>query len=455
MIKKIKKFLEEHNLFKKVAKNSGILVFQNIFTMLLGVFITGVVARYFGTEKYGIFNYVLSIVGLFSGIAAIGTNHIVIKDLTQQPENEGKIMGTSFWLRVIISITLVILSEITVIVLSGGEKLYAIIGICLSSMMLFNCTEVIDLYATSIMRVKYIAISKIITFSILSILKIIVVWLNLSLEYYALMYLIESIIYAFLLVISYKIMHRKNKICKWYFDKEYAKKLLSKCWYFALSSIMVTIYLKIDQVMLGSMIKDKSQVGIYSAAVRIAEMWVFVPNAIISSFKPIIIAYKGKNEEEAYVKNLQRLYDILSIVSFIFAIGITIFSRIIIYILYGKEFLEAAKILYITIWGIWFGVLGNAHYVWMVCENKEKYSLFYSFSGSFVNIILNALLIPKYGMYGAAVATLCSQIASNILSFTIFKDTRILFKYITKAILFIEPIKLLKNKFIGEKYVEG
>lgn len=71
MISKLKIYLQKHNLFKKVAANSGILVFQNIFTMLLGIFVTGVVARYFGTEKYGIFNYVLSITGLFSGIAAI------------------------------------------------------------------------------------------------------------------------------------------------------------------------------------------------------------------------------------------------------------------------------------------------------------------------------------------------------------------------------------------------
>lgn len=71
MIEKIRTFMQKHNLFKKVAKNSGLLMFQNIFTMLLGVFVTGVVARYFGTEKYGIFNYVLSIIGIFSGIADI------------------------------------------------------------------------------------------------------------------------------------------------------------------------------------------------------------------------------------------------------------------------------------------------------------------------------------------------------------------------------------------------
>lgn len=319
-------------------------------------------------------------------------------------------------------------------------------------MMLFNCSEVIDYYAKAIIKVKYIAISKIISFSILSALKIVVVVLKLSLEFYALMYLVETIIYAVLLIISYKIMHKEDKICKWYFDKTYAKKLLSRCWYFALSAIMVTIYLRIDQVMLGSMIEDKSQVGIYSAAARIAEMWVFVPNAIIASFKPIIIELKGKNEEKAYIKNLQRLYDITSGISVLFAVGVTIFSKLIIYILYGVDFMAASQVLYIIIWGIWFGVLGNVHYVWLVCEDKEKYSLFYSASGSVANIILNALLIPRYGMYGAAIATLCGQIAANVLSFSIFKETRILTKYIIKAILFIEPIKILKKKVIGEKH---
>ena len=319
-------------------------------------------------------------------------------------------------------------------------------------MMLFNCSEVIDYYANAKMRVKYLATSKVISFIILSVLKILVVVLKLDLIYYTATYLIEAIIYATLLFFAYKIMKNKsNQSYKWKFDKGYAKKLLSKCWYFALSSIMVTIYLRIDQVMIGSMIIDKSQVGIYSAAVRIAEMWVFVPNAIISSFKPIIIANKGNGEEQLYKKNLQRLYDISSFVSVIFAIGVTVFSNLIIYILYGVEFLDASKVLYIIIWGIWFGILGNVHYVWMVCENKEKYSLFYSFSGSVSNIILNTVLIPKYGMYGAAIATLCSQICANILSFSIFKETRQLTQYALKAIFFVRPMKILKNKILGDK----
>lgn len=455
MFSNIKQKLEGHNVFKKVAKNSSWIVFQNIFTMILGVVITGVIARYFGTEKYGIFNYILSITSLFSGIASIGIYHIATKDLTQRPEDEGKILGTSFTIRLIAAILLIIAAETTVCIMTHNDSTSMVIGILLSLMMLFSCSEVIDYYATANLKVKYLAVSKCISYIIFAVLKILIVVLKLDIRYYTATYLIEGIIYAIFLSISYKLIHKNiGKTCKWSFDKDYAKKLLSNCWYFALSSIMVTIYMRIDQVMLGKMIEDKSQVGIYSAAVRIAEMWAFVPNSIISSFKPVIMKYKGENNNKEYVKNLQRLYDISSLVSILFAIGITIFARLIIVILYGKAFLEASKILYILIWGIWFGILGNVHYVWLICENKGKYSLFYSATGSISNIIFNAILIPKYGMYGAAIATLISQFIANIVSFGIFKETRVLSKFAIKAILFIEPLKFLKNRIKGVKYAE-
>lgn len=455
MFSNIKQKLEGHNVFKKVAKNSSWIVFQNIFTMILGVVVTGVIARYFGTEKYGIFNYILSITSLFSGIASIGIYHIATKDLTQRPEDEGKILGTSFTIRLIAAILLIIAAETTVCIMTHNDSTSMVIGILLSLMMLFSCSEVIDYYATANLKVKYLAVSKCISYIIFAVLKILIVVLKLDIRYYTATYLIEGIIYAIFLSISYKLIHKNiGKTCKWSFDKDYAKKLLSNCWYFALSSIMVTIYMRIDQVMLGKMIEDKSQVGIYSAAVRIAEMWAFVPNSIISSFKPVIMKYKGENNNKEYVKNLQRLYDISSLVSILFAIGITIFARLIIMILYGKAFLEASKILYILIWGIWFGILGNVHYVWLICENKGKYSLFYSATGSISNIIFNAILIPKYGMYGAAIATLISQFIANIVSFGIFKETRVLSKFAIKAILFVEPLKFVKNRIKGVKYAE-
>ena len=114
-------------------------------------------------------------------------------------------------------------------------------------------------------------------------------------------------------------------------------------------------------------------------------------------------------------------------------------------ILYGIDYLTAYIPLIILVFGIWIGVLGNIHYIWMTCENKEKYSLFYSFCGSFANIILNAILIPKYGIIGAAIATLSSQIFSNIIAFLFIKDARCLSFMLLKSLNPIIGIKELRK----------
>lgn len=429
----------------KIIKNSGWLMAQNIITMILGVFVTGIVARYFGTEKYGIFNYAYSIIALFIGISPFGIHHIAVKDLAQRPKEEGKILGTSFVLRSAITVILLVISNITVFYLSKFDRVTTIIGAILSTLIIFNVFDVIDYYSKANLKAKYIVISKLISFVFMSILKVLVIIMKGNIIHYSITYALEAFIYAILLIISYRLMKKGGTKVKWHYNKQYAKQLLSKSWYFALSSIMVTIYLRIDQVMIGTIIPDKSQVGIYSAAVKIAEMWSFVPLALINSYKPIIMTEKRISDEN-YHNKLRKLYNLSWIICLMFLVFIIALGKLIITILYGADFINAYKILNILIPGICVGIVGNIHYIWMLCEGKEKYSLLYSSSGCVTNIILNLILIPRIGMHGAAIATMISQLVSNVLIFMIRKDTRVLSINMIRAIFLIDYINIFKNK---------
>lgn len=414
------------NIFKNV---SWILI-QNIYTMVLGLILTGFVARHFGAEGYGYINFASSFIALFSFIAIFGTNHIIMKDLSENKINTGIVLGSNLLLRIILSIIALVISQ-SISLLFYDSKINILI-------LLFNintilCSfDILVYFAQSRLQNKWISISKIISVTFFSIFKIVVLLLNLSIEYYVLTYILETIIYSILLFISYKKI-KKNDIIKWQIDKSYIWDLLKKCKYYAISSLMVTIYLRIDQVMLGSMFNDKAQVGIYSAAVRISDIWTFVPLSIITAYKPVIINSR-KAGKKIYEQNLSKIYNIVSFVCFIFVVGIFIFGKLGINILYGNEYLHAYLPLIILTIGIWIGVLGNIHFIWMMCEDKEKYSMFYSFCGSVVNVILNLILIPKCGIVGASIATLISQIFSNIISFLIFKETKILSKMIIKSL---------------------
>ena len=412
--------LKEKFFKGKVFQNVSWILLQNIYNMLLSLIFTSIIARYYGTEGYGIINFSSSFVTLFSFIAIFGTNHIIINDLSEKKYAIGTILGSNLFIRLLLAILSLIVSQLVALIMYDKTTNIAILLFNIN--VIISCSDIITYYAQSKIQNKYISISKMISVTIFSLLKLFAVIFKFDITLYIVTYIIENIVYTILLIISYfKI--KDNDSIDWHIDFKYLKKLLSKSKYYALSTLMVTIYLKIDQVMLGTFFSNKSAVGVYSAAVRISEIWTFVPLSIITSFKPVIIESKQKNKT-AYYNNLQKLYDVVSSICFIFVIGIIIFGKLGIYILYGSNYLKAYIPLILLTFGIWIGVLGNIHFIWMTCENKEKYSLLYSFIGSMINVILNSILIPRYNITGAAIATLISQISSNICAFLLIKNAR-------------------------------
>lgn len=438
--------MEETIGLKKVFGNSIWQIGEKIITMLFSVVVTSIVARYLGVEQYGLVNYIISTVMLFTSFSTLGMERITIKDIIERKDSEEKILGTSLYIRIIGGTILLIISQITIYVLNENDILAQILGLIVGSSMLFRSFEVIEYYLQSQMKQKTIAIIRFCATTIISVLRILVVVYNLGIIGFTATYLVESVVVAILLQIWYK----KHIKLKPKFNIDYAKKLLKRCWYVALSGLMVTLYMRIDQVMLGTMLNSKIENGIYSAAVRIAEIWYFIPTAIVAAFQPIIVLSKRKKQVQ-YYKNMQRLYDVIAIVGIAFAIGISIFGELAVQILYGEKYYGAIEVLKISVWAGLFATLGTARSVWLVCENLQKYTLIYTITGSIVNISLNYILIPSIGARGAAIATLIAQFVTNVIALMPFKKTRKSSYMILKSIFCNETIidifKNIKNIF--------
>lgn len=428
--------MEKNITLKNIFGNSMWQIGEKIITMIFSVFVTSIVARYLGTEDYGFVNYIISIVMLFTTFSTLGMEKITIKDIIEREESEERILGTSFYIRLIGGIVLIFISQITIYILDEKNMLAQLLGLIMGLCMIFRAYEVIEYYLQSQMKLKTISIIRFCSTFFVAILRILVVIFDWGIVGFTATYLFDAIIVAVLL----KIWYKKRKKLKFKFSLEYAKRILSKCWYVAISGLMVTLYMRIDQVMLGSMLDNKTENGIYSAAVRIAEIWYFVPTAIISAFQPAIVM-KKKHSEEQYEKTMQRLYDIVAIVGIAFGILITLFGDIAVQILYGDEYKGATSILKISVWAGLFATLGTARSVWLVNENLQKYSLIYTSVGCVTNIVLNYFLIPKIGARGAAIATLIAQFVTNVLALVPFKKTRKSSTMILKSIFLNQTVK--------------
>lgn len=428
--------MEKNITLKNIFGNSMWQIGEKIISMIFSVFVTSIVARYLGTEDYGFVNYIISIVMLFTTFSTLGMEKITIKDIIEKEESEEKILGTSFYIRLIGGIVLIFISQITIYILDEQNMIAQLLGLIMGLCMIFRAYEVIEYYLQSQMKLKTISIIRFCSTILVAILRILVVLFDWGIVGFTATYLFDAIIVAMLL----KIWYKKRKKLKFKFSLEYAKRILSKCWYVAISGLMVTLYMRIDQVMLGSMLDNKTENGIYSAAVRIAEIWYFVPTAIISAFQPAIVM-KKKYSEEQYEKSMQRLYDIVAIVGIVFGILITLFGDIAVQILYGEEYKGATSILKISVWAGLFATLGTARSVWLVNENLQKYSLIYTSVGCVTNIVLNYFLIPKIGARGAAFATLIAQFVTNVLALVPFKKTRKSSAMILKSIFLNQTVK--------------
>lgn len=431
---------------KKIFGNSMWQIGEKMATMVISIVVSALVARYLGVEEFGLANYIISIVSLFTTFSTLGMEKITIKDILDNAENEGKILGTSFFIRIIGGMVLIILSQITIYILNGANALYQLLGAIMGSCMLFKAFEVIEYYLQSQMKLKIVSIIRFITAIVVAIFKIFVIAFDWGTIGFISSYLVDAIVAGILFYIYYRIKRK----CKWKLNKEYAKSLLSRCWYVAVAGLMTTIYMRMDQVMLGSMLNSTAENGIYSAAARIAEMWYFVPMAIIASFQPAIMESKKSDNKETYIDNMQRLYDIIAIVGIVFGIVISLFGWIAVDILYGAEYSKASSVLTISVWAGLFATLGSARSVWLISENLQKYTLVYTTTGAIINLILNSILIPTCGAFGAAIATLLAQLVTNVFALMPFKNTRessiMILKSIFKNKTIKDSIKYIKNK---------
>ncbi|KTD88412.1 flippase [Paenibacillus etheri] len=435
--------LLNNEVARKVLGNSSWLVSDKIFNMILSIFVTAIVARYFGPEVYGEFNYALAIVSLFTVLSTLGLEILVVKTIVDKDQEEGTILCTSFLLRVLGGILLTVVSCIVMWILEPSDKYLQFIVLIMSFSMVIRSFEVIEYWIQAHQKAKISSLIRIIVSLITAALKLLLVYLKGDLILFSLIYTIDIAIISAALVFAY-LKYRQEKT-RWKFSISYAKEILSQSWYLVLSGLMVSLYMRIDQVMLGTIMPNKDELGIFSAAVRIAEMWYFVPMAIIVSFRPVIMSKKKTNNDD-YIKSVQLLYNIVAWMGIVFGLFILLFSKIIIGILYGPDYIESARILSVSIWAGIFAMLGSARGVWLVSEGLQKYSMAYIAAGCIINISLNYFLIPSYGGYGAAVATLISQITVAIIAPAFFKPTRISSMMMLRAFNLKKFIMDIKHK---------
>ena len=414
------KFLKNHQGFMKYFKNTSWLFAEKILRMVVGLLVGVWVARYLGPEQFGLLSYSLSFVGLFSIVATFGLDEIVVRELVKDESRRDDLIGTAFWLKLFGAFVVLLALAFAVKFTSNDDNTNILVFI-IASALIFQSFNVVDFYFQSKVMGKFIVYANLISLFISSIVKITLILNDASLIAFAWVVLFDGFILACGFIYFF-LKHSTFRIKNLIFYKSTAIDLLKDSWPLIFSGAVLMIQARIDQVMIKEMI-NSTEVGYYSAAIRLIEAFGFIPVMLKISLYPSILNSR-KDSNELYQNRLLNFYRLNFLLFLAVAIPLFLFSEQIVILLFGIEYQSVGILLSIMVIRLFFTNMGVARSAYILNENLMKFSLITMILGTITNIALNYLWIPWYGSKGAIIATIISFFVTIFLLDIFYSKTR-------------------------------
>ncbi|EMX8645408.1 oligosaccharide flippase family protein [Providencia stuartii] len=403
---------------------------------------TYIIATILTVSEFGEFNFFIALLTIGVGVCQLGFENTVTLRLAKSNDNlyKEKLRNTALLIR-IISVLIYFFLVILFMVLTRNtldETYVYIILICLllSCFNIFEYDLIVNEQGSKILVIRSIAY----ILSTIYLLFIIQLSHNSLISSYL---IIEFFSIALLLYVNSFNLIKAKKYFSFLSINE-IKKLLIESFPLFLSSIGIMLYMRLDIIMLNTM-TSSSDVGMYSLAVRFSESVNFIPVVIMTAIYPYLI----KNNLN---DNFKILFDFMFQISLVSIISIFFIFPYIIKYFFGPDYINSSTIANILILQTIPVFLGIVRARYLVINGYQKYIPYFVFSGLLFNIIANLILIHYYGVIGAAVATLLSQIVSTLLFPMMFKQLRPITKQMFTSIftlglgVYIHIFTMHKNK---------
>jgi len=422
---------------KKYLFNTGWLTAGKIFRMAAGMVVGIWVARYLGVEQFGVLSYCIAFALLFRPMAMFSLEGICVREIVKAPLEKNAILGSAFVLSLVAGILSFLAVVNLITVFRPDEPLYIAIVSIVGFGLIFFSFEVFDYWFQAKVNAKPVVVARTIVLLATSAFKVAGILLEAPVVFFAWVNLAELMLAGVALVIVYtrsgfKVTDLKVKF-KWF------KKLLHDAWPLALSGIAATVYLRIDKIMLGEML-GASEVGIYTAATRLAEAWYFLPIGIMTSLYPAVVKSIANRAADTN-RRLQQVYNLMALLGYLVAIGTTLLATPVVTWLFGPDYQESAQVLTMYIWSGIFVNIAMGKAAWLKAMNHTKIQFVSTVSGAVINVALNLVLIKQYGVIGAAWATIISYSIEAYFILFLFPQTRKQARMITRA-LFVPVVRL-------------
>lgn len=430
LLTRLTRFLNLSSTKEAIVQNLFWAVLGKIVSLLSGLLVGIIVARYLGPEQYGLMDYVISYVFLFQSFAIFGLDGIEIREEARGHEPYPVIIGTAFTLKVVLAIIFMAAVIITSWFMEADGYTTLLVAVY-SLSIVFNTLGVIRNYFTAIVQNEYVVKAEIARTLIGIVIKVALLLCHASLTIFMVAYMFDFVLVASGYVMAYR--SKVGRIRDWRFDADVARYLLRESFPLLLTNVAVIVYQRIDHVMIGQMI-DKVAVGYYSVASRFVEVLIYIPMMLAQTITPVLVSARERSEQE-YIHKGQQFMNLSLWSSFLVAGLTSLLSYWVVRYTFGTEYLPAVAVLQVLSFKAASVALSNTAGAMLVTEGLQRWAILRDGLGCIVCVVLNYLLLPRYGIMAAAFVAIASNVAAGYLADALIPAYRHLFVRQTKALL--------------------
>lgn len=386
-------------------RNSIIILTERFLKIGTAALLSVFIARNLGANKYGQLTFLITLATMFGGISTMGADHLNVSELVKH-NDKNDIFPTIAWSRVIFGLICILLLSITSIFYKYDLSLAFIVSFIVVS----NSMNIYPQKIQAEGMYSLAALASLISIIIASFIKLYALLYNNSIYIFALGYAAEYILNIIICIIILKIKRIKYNWCCT--DRKKIILFFKKCIPLILSTIIVTVYLKID-ILLIAYYLDKKDLGVWSVSNLYIAPWIVLG----SSLMPII------NRELNLVRSNLVEYNlkIKKYISYIYVVGIftviinTAFSHFMLVYLFSNEYSKSIYLVPILSVGFIPNMLGILQDVSLAHRSKYNVVLKKIVISIPLSMFVMIILLNNFGLIGAAVGALIAQLFFNVL----------------------------------------
>lgn len=388
---------------RRFVKNTVILVVAKALQPVITFYLIVTISREIGLEGFGAYSTIFKYIPIFQIIAGFGLRNLLAREIAQNKELVHKYVVAASLIGLLCGIASALAMGLMVTIMSDNP--IVVYGTMLASISMV-AAGVADVYEGVVSGFEEL---KQVGYALLAE-NIIRVGISLWLIYSG--FGVIPVVLAFVFARFLKTIYFYNYVKRKYtnpvgtFDKQFFRDLFAQARTFALIMVCVTIFWNIDAILLESM-RSAEEVGYYSAAYRFLALSMILVHSYVSSLFPVISNY-FKTSRMKFEVACRKSLRILILATLPIAVSMTLLGDKVIVLLFTETFLPSVPVLQLIIWGLIPYAISQIFAYALIASNQQKIDLGVNATCMVANILLNLLLIPKFGYIGSAIAILVS-----------------------------------------------